>query len=412
MNMIEQLFNDYSAKYLEEAKKNSVDLGLQTVYTPIDKIEKATNFRFADYITSETRSVAVLFNTEFIGYFIKELPQNYINNIKFTFFYDCEFDYKQVRNFILFSGKRLNVDFVKIENIKDFDKVMPGKNFDIVFSNPPYSGIDLKILESMFSKNIADSFVWIAPIRWLQDPLAKYKKRTTFKSFLEKGICQKIQKFKIIKGINAYHIFNAQFNYDIGILLIDKNSPDSDIYTSIFDNTFLKIFEKIYKHCNTIMDYVDEKCVDGWRVKVSLISGGRFLKNGINDRRLFYQDQIYYDGLHPITKKYWTECQKTKNRFSKNVGDPIPTSIKFKNENECKNFQNSCENVFLHFLNYNLQGDVHVPLQFLPCMIEETNPRTGLKGYEGEWTNEDFYKFFGITEEEQKYIEETMSQFK
>ena len=104
--MIEQLFNDFGAKHLEEAKKNSVDLGLQTVYTPIYELEKATNFRFANYITSETRSVAVLFNTEFIGYFIKELPQNYINNIKFTFFYDCEFDYKQVRNFILFSGKK------------------------------------------------------------------------------------------------------------------------------------------------------------------------------------------------------------------------------------------------------------------------------------------------------------------
>ena len=66
----------------------------------------------------------------------------------------------------------------------------------------------------------------------------------------------------------------------------------------------------------------------------------------------------------------------------------------------------------MHFLNYVMKGDVNVPLNFLPCMIEETNPRTGLKGYESEWTNEDFYKFFGITEEEQKYIEETMSQFK
>ena len=56
MNMIEQLFNDYSAKYLEEAKKNSVDLGLQTVYTPIDKIEKIFDFRFADHINKNTTS--------------------------------------------------------------------------------------------------------------------------------------------------------------------------------------------------------------------------------------------------------------------------------------------------------------------------------------------------------------------
>ena len=172
MNMIEQLFNDYSAKYLEEAKKNSVDLGLQTVYTPIDKIEKATNFRFADHITSETRSVAVLFNTEFIGYFIKELPQNYINNIKFTFFYDCEFDYKQIRNYIFFSGKKLNIEMIHIENIKDLDKVMTGKKFDIVFSNPPYNdNLDLKILEKVFP--IAKNIVFIHPSIFILDKLSQ-----------------------------------------------------------------------------------------------------------------------------------------------------------------------------------------------------------------------------------------------
>ena len=78
MKIIEQLFNSCNAKYLEKAKKNGVDLGLQNVFTPIDKIEKATGFRFADHITSETRSVRVLFNYEFLHYFIKELPQNYI----------------------------------------------------------------------------------------------------------------------------------------------------------------------------------------------------------------------------------------------------------------------------------------------------------------------------------------------
>ena len=39
----------------------------------------------------------------------------------------------------------IRVDFVKIENIKDLDKVMAGKKFDIVYSNPPYNkNLDLK----------------------------------------------------------------------------------------------------------------------------------------------------------------------------------------------------------------------------------------------------------------------------
>lgn len=39
------------------------------------------------------------------------------------------------------------------------------------------------------------------------------------------------------------------------------------------------------------------------------------------------------------------------------------------------------------------------------------NPRTGLKGYEGEWTDEDFYEYFNITEDEQKEIVETMKPY-
>ena len=76
MNIIEQLFNNFGAKHLEEARNKGVDLGLQTVFTPIDKIEKATGFRFADHINKNTKSVGILFNYEFLYYFIKELPQN------------------------------------------------------------------------------------------------------------------------------------------------------------------------------------------------------------------------------------------------------------------------------------------------------------------------------------------------
>jgi hypothetical protein len=40
------------------------------------------------------------------------------------------------------------------------------------------------------------------------------------------------------------------------------------------------------------------------------------------------------------------------------------------------------------------------------------NPRTGLKGYESEWTDEDFYTYFNITKEEQELIEKTMEKYK
>ena len=45
-------------------------------------------------------------------------------------------------------------------------------------------------------------------------------------------------------------------------------------------------------------------------------------------------------------------------------------------------------------------------------MGDAINPRTGLKGYLSDWTDEDFYQYFNITSEEQKIIEDTMAQYK
>ena len=45
-----------------------------------------------------------------------------------------------------------------------------------------------------------------------------------------------------------------------------------------------------------------------------------------------------------------------------------------------------------------------MPLRFLPYMGDELNPTTGLTGYKTIWTNEDYCKFFGLTEEESEFM--------
>ena len=64
---------------------------------------------------------------------------------------------------------------------------------------------------------------------------------------------------------------------------------------------------------------------------------------------------------------------------------------------------------FLRFLERN---SLHIYLQMFPWLGNSINPRTGLKGYESEWTDQDFYTFFNITEDEQKIIEDTMTKYK
>ena len=47
----------------------------------------------------------------------------------------------------------------------------------------------------------------------------------------------------------------------------------------------------------------------------------------------------------------------------------------------------------------------------VPWLGDSVNPRTVLKGYQSEWTDADLYKFFDITPEEQKVIEDTMAKY-
>ena len=99
-----------------------------------------------------------------------------------------------------------------------------------------------------------------------------------------------------------------------------------------------------------------------------------------------------------------------KNQFFKDT-ETIPSSIRFSSQEECENFIKSFDTPFLKYIEDLLISDVHVNYRKILFMGNAINPRTHLKGYLGEWTNEDFYQFFEVTEEEKSLIEETISKF-
>lgn len=281
--------------------------------------------------------------------------------------------------------------------------------FDKIIMNPPYSkNLHLKILAKAIEKLTDDgTCVNLSPIRWLQDPLAEYKKSSDFKRF-EESIVKYINEFILVPFQIAENIFiNTRFSYDLGIIKIIKSQKKTNI--SFLNPTIKSILNKVIGKTKSIDDYIDKNMIDGWRVKISFICGGPH-PGQVDDKKLFYRKDVYNNGYQ--NGKHWTDTPKTKNQYSKKIGDPFPMSIKFNNELEANNFYNCCVNTFMHFLNFTTKGDVNVPLRWLPCMIDVINPRTGLKGYESEWTNEDFYQYFNITPEEQKIIEETMEKYK
>ena len=95
----------------------------------------------------------------------------------------------------------------------------------------------------------------------------------------------------------------------------------------------------------------------------------------------------------------------TKARF--NYGTK---KIQFNEEIEVENFFNSLLTSLFRYYAIKTKKNQRQPWQFVPWMGDCVNPRTGLKGYLSEWTDEDFCKYFGITEEEKKTIEETVEK--
>ena len=47
----------------------------------------------------------------------------------------------------------------------------------------------------------------------------------------------------------------------------------------------------------------------------------------------------------------------------------------------------------------------------VPFLGDAINPRTGLKGYKGEWTDDDFVRYFNITPDEYNIIKKTMEKY-
>ena len=64
------------------------------------------------------------------------------------------------------------------------------------------------------------------------------------------------------------------------------------------------------------------------------------------------------------------------------------------------------------YYTHQVKRDVNVSPETVFWLGDAINPRTGLKGYTSEWTDEDLALYFNITPEEQKVIEETIDKYK
>ena len=301
----------------------------------------------------------------------------------------------------------------------NIDKIMDSKNgkgdlyenvcttfknltVDYILMNPPYDGnLHLKIVEQVLPmlKDDKSICVNLSPVRWLQDPLAKYKKGSDYNKF-EDSISKHIASVDTIKAEVATGLFNVLFPQDLGIYMINKSGGFD--YVNKPEDLFVNNILAFPLHWNDVME---ENKVDGIRVKCQKLRNSGPSSNCTNLKSytkpkdsydLMYRHYccVFIDGMQD--GKWWTEFGN-KNKYTKPVGTPLMDSIKFNSYESAIRFEKSCKTAFMLYCNYISKVGVHTDFNFIPYLGSTENPRTHKMGYESDWTNEDLCKVFGIT---------------
>ena len=262
--------------------------------------------------------------------------------------------------------------------------------FDVAIMNPPYNGtLHLQILEKVIPH--CEKVVNISPIRWLQDPYAKYKKHSAYLKF-EESISSKIDNLTIVPASKAQAIFNsAIFAMDLGIYEIGTGGFD---YASISTNSIIEKVLKLKHRCK-----FDKNKKDGWRVRICEIGGGK--SGGHGQRKVMLMGlpklQYFYNGMKD--GRPWHEWFR-KNQYSKTT-DTITCSVKFPSEQSCINFIDSLDTKFGKYVMSKLLTDSHIYEYSILYVSDYSQP----------WTDERFYEYFGLTQEEIDIIETTMKDY-
>ena len=253
--------------------------------------------------------------------------------------------------------------------------------FDYALMNPPYDrNLHLKFLEKVIK--VADKTVNISPVRWLQDPLARYKKNSDYYKY-KSSIIDTIESLTVISDKDSQKLFDvAIFGMDLGIYTCGKGGFNT--------NSLIKsLTNRLTKYCITHAAPFENGKKDGFRVRIPELkskgangSGKRTNKTVGNFEflgRLFVFENGCKDGLK------WHEWYG-KNQHSKTT-DEITCSIKFNSKAEAENFIISTNTMVFKYISHQVIRDVNITSDKVLWMGDYTEP----------WTNARFCDYFGIT---------------
>src|SRR5574344_1307596 len=239
-------------------------------------------------------------------------------------------------------------------------------HFDKIIMNPPYSK-HLKILSHLISLYPDADIVNLSPIRWLQDPLAEYKKNSDWKKF--EDIRKKIETLDVVNASISDKLFGIQCG-DLGIYHLSKNSNGFKRDTSL-DTIMKKILDKANE--DSFKEHITS---DRTGIFIDVLD----LYGGVIGKGSGFVKPLGYERKQSSTSKGCTDGWRC---------------MKFDTKEEAENFYNACNTKVYYFIFMKLRSYLRLLMEYVPYLGDYTHP----------WTDEMLYEYFGLTDEEIKIIE-------
>ena len=232
--------------------------------------------------------------------------------------------------------------------------------------NPPYNrNLHLKILDKVIKVAPNAETVNLSPIRWLQDPLAEYKKNSDWKKF--EDIRKHTESLEVVPMKEACDMFGALFNVNLGIYHITENGGWSGF------------------NITPLTKKIINKVVESGGLHPEIYTGQA---NAVVIKKM----------TNPNRSTAYNLCSNAVGYKNKNsLEDKVQNCIVFGTKEEADNFRAMTETKMYRFCVKTLINNEN----FMSYYRFFFNAPT----YTHPWTSKDLYEYFELTDEEIKEIE-------
>ena len=299
---------------------------------------------------------------------------------------------------------------IDVKYIEELDFKKTDMKFDCIVMNPPYvRNLHLKILAEAI-KHLKDEksvCVNLSPCEWLIDTLNEVKKNSAYNAY-KTTILDYLENFTLIDAMVGNSLFNIGLMTDLGLYVCKKECNAIDASKIKWLKSNKQLFDKLVNTSTRQFPDVVKYDEARHRVFVPLkLIANPYRTTAFNVCTSTFQWIV--DGKLPNGNAWQTGIYKSK---SMNESKQL-YGLAFDDEEHAKNFYKSTYTRCFKYANMLVKRfNQNVNVTFLPWLGDAINPRTGLEGYQGEWTEDDFVLYFNITPEEYNIIKQTMEKYK